>query len=191
MVRAETRRQSVALFKLSWQLKSFPALCVPMNDLESTTSSDMGVTDELEEWENSQHWHLRITRTDCSATSTYNFNILTSRMIVKYLLRFKNTPDWASLVVQWLGIRLPIQGTRVRALAWEDPTCRGATGPVSHNYWACASGACAPQQEGRDSERPAHRNEEWPPLAATRESPRRETKTQHSHKLKKLKKKKF
>ena len=35
---------------------------------------------------------------------------------------------------------------------------------------------------GRDSERPAHRDEEWPPLAATRESPRTETKTQHSHK---------
>ena len=54
---------------------------------------------------------------------------------------------WASLVVQWLRICLPMQGTRVRALVWEDPTCRGATGPVSHNYWACASGACAPQQE--------------------------------------------
>ena len=30
--------------------------------------------------------------------------------------------------------------------------------------------------------RPAHRDEEWPPLAATRESPRTETKTQHSQK---------
>ena len=40
----------------------------------------------------------------------------------------------ASLVVQWLRIRLPMQGTRVRALVWEDPTCRGATRPVSHNY---------------------------------------------------------
>ena len=53
----------------------------------------------------------------------------------------------ASLVAQWLRICLSMQGTRVRALVWEDPTCRGATGPVSHNYWACASGACAPQQE--------------------------------------------
>ncbi|XP_059771099.1 uncharacterized protein LOC132360025 [Balaenoptera ricei] len=26
------------------------------------------------------------------------------------------------------------QGTRVRALVWEDHTCRRATGPVSHNY---------------------------------------------------------
>ena len=28
-----------------------------------------------------------------------------------------------------------MQGTRVRALVWEDPTCRRATRPVSHNYW--------------------------------------------------------
>ena len=40
----------------------------------------------------------------------------------------------ASLVAQWLRVCLPVQGTRVRALVWEDPTCRGATGPVSHNY---------------------------------------------------------
>ena len=42
--------------------------------------------------------------------------------------------EGASLVAQWLGICLPMQGTRVRALVWEDPTCHGATGPVSHNY---------------------------------------------------------
>ena len=47
----------------------------------------------------------------------------------------------ASLVAQWLRVCLPMQGTRVRALVWEDPTCRGATGPVSHNCWACTSGA--------------------------------------------------
>ena len=28
-----------------------------------------------------------------------------------------------SLVAQWLRIRLPMQGTSVRALVWEDPTC--------------------------------------------------------------------
>ena len=37
-------------------------------------------------------------------------------------------------------------------------------------------------KRGRDGERPVHRDEEWSPLAATRESPRTETKTQHSHK---------
>ena len=40
----------------------------------------------------------------------------------------------AFLVAQWLRIRLPMQGTRVRALVWEDPTCHGATKPVHHNY---------------------------------------------------------
>ena len=43
-----------------------------------------------------------------------------------------------SLVAQWLRIHLPIQGTQVRALVQEYPTCRGATKPVRHNYWACA-----------------------------------------------------
>ena len=45
---------------------------------------------------------------------------------------------WASLVAQWLRIRLPIQGTWVRALDREDPTCRRATKPMCHNYWVCA-----------------------------------------------------
>ena len=40
----------------------------------------------------------------------------------------------ASLVAQWLRILLPMQGTRVRALVREDPTCRGTTKPVHHNY---------------------------------------------------------
>ena len=44
----------------------------------------------------------------------------------------------SSLVVQWLRICLPMQGTRVRALVREDPTCHGATKPTCHNYWACA-----------------------------------------------------
>ena len=48
---------------------------------------------------------------------------------------FKNNyTRGASLVAQWLRICLLMQGTRVRALVWEDPTCRGATEPVSHNY---------------------------------------------------------
>ena len=55
----------------------------------------------------------------------------------KYLQYVYKTPILrmyrASLVAQWLRICLPMQGTRVRALVWEDPTCRGATRPVSHN----------------------------------------------------------
>ena len=48
-------------------------------------------------------------------------------------------------------------------------------------------------RRGRDGERPAHRSEEWPPLATAGESPRTETKTniainQSINKLKKKKK---
>ena len=42
----------------------------------------------------------------------------------------------ASLVAQWLRIRLPMQRTRVRALVREDPTCRGTTKPVSLRVWS-------------------------------------------------------
>ena len=40
----------------------------------------------------------------------------------------------ASLVAQWLRIRLPMQGTLVQSLVWEDPACCRATKPVRHNY---------------------------------------------------------
>ena len=43
-----------------------------------------------------------------------------------------------SLVVQWLGISLPMRGTRVRALVQEDPTCRAANKPMCRKYRACA-----------------------------------------------------
>ena len=49
-------------------------------------------------------------------------------------LLFIKTIGWTSLVAQWLRIHLPMQGTRVRALVQEDPTCCGATKPVCHNY---------------------------------------------------------
>ena len=85
-----------------------------------------------------------------------------------------------SLVAQWLRICLPMQGTRVRALVREDPTCRGATKPMRHNYWACALEpashnywACVPQllkpthldpvlhnKRSHHNEKPVHRKEE-------------------------------
>ena len=43
---------------------------------------------------------------------------------------------------------------------------------LSLRVWSLCSAT-----RGRDSERPAHRDEEWPPLATTRESPRTEMKT--------------
>ena len=73
---------------------------------------------------------------------TYHSNIIDSEFkkeIIKILKGLRkavnrNAGYWASLVAQWLRICLPMQGTRVRTLVWEDPTCHGAAGPVSHNY---------------------------------------------------------
>ncbi|KAJ8788880.1 hypothetical protein J1605_005176 [Eschrichtius robustus] len=50
--------------------------------------------------------------------------------VSRWKTRTAQDASWASLVAQWLRICLPMQGTRVRALVWEDPTCRGATGPL-------------------------------------------------------------
>ena len=49
-----------------------------------------------------------------------------------------------------------MQGKQVRALVWEDPTCRGATKPMRRNYWACAL-------------KPASHNY-WSPRATTTEA---------------------
>ena len=46
---------------------------------------------------------------------------------------------------------------------------------LSLRVWSLCSST-----RGHDSERPAHRGEEWPPLATAGESPRTETRTQHS-----------
>ena len=59
---------------------------------------------------------------------------LSRTSVVEVELTFKSIFWGASLVVQWLRIRLPMQGTQVRALVQEDPTCRGATKPMHHNY---------------------------------------------------------
>ena len=98
------------------------------------------------------------------------------RLVILYITILKFYLG-ASLVAQWLGIRLPMQGTRVRAPVREDPTCHRAARPVSHNYWACVSRACAPQRERprqwkacaprwrvaparRNWRKPSHRNED-------------------------------
>ena len=66
-----------------------------------------------------------------------------------------------SLVVQWLRVRLPMQGTRVRSLFQEDPTCLGATKPASHNYWnPWRVQPVLHHKRSHRNEEPAHGNEE-------------------------------
>ena len=39
-----------------------------------------------------------------------------------------------SLEVQWIRTRLPMQGTQVQSLVWEDFTYHGATQTLCHTY---------------------------------------------------------
>ena len=62
---------------------------------------------------------------------TTRLNKLTFMLVCK--IKF-----WTSLVVQWLRMCLPMQGTQVPSLVQEDSTCHKATKPVGQNYWARA-----------------------------------------------------
>ena len=124
-------------------------------------------------------------------------NTVFSNLFVNFKITFR-----ASLVVQWLRVRLLMWETRVRVLGQEDPTCCGATNPVHHNYWTCALEptshnywAHMPQllkpvhlepvlhsKRSHCNEKPAHHNKEYPPLTAARESLHTATKTQRSQK---------
>ena len=72
---------------------------------------------------------------------------------------------WTFLVVQWLRICLPMQGTRVWSLVWEIFTCCRATKPVFCNYWAQAPSLCSVTRETTamtSLHRATHRNERKP-----------------------------
>ena len=107
-----------------------------------------------------------------------------------------------SPVVQWIGICLPMQGTRIQSLVWEDSTCCGTTKPRHQNYWARAPEtsshnyrAYVPQllkttclkpvlwnHRSHHNEKPVHHNEEQPLFITARESPCAATKTQCNQK---------
>ena len=89
----------------------------------------------------------------------------------------------ASPVAQWLRICLPMQGTQVRALVWEDPTCHGATRPrepqlLRLRVWSL----CSATREAAIKRGPCTAMKSGPHLPQLEKSPRTETKTQHSHK---------
>ena len=102
-------------------------------------------------------------------------NILSGPEIIK-----DKRDYWTSLVAQRLRIRLPMQGTRVQALVREDPTCRRATKPVSHNYWTCALESASHNYWARAPQLLSPHA--WSPCSVTREatamrSPRTTTKS--------------
>ena len=77
-----------------------------------------------------------------------------------------------SLVVQWLRIHLPMQGTQGQYLAWEDSAHCRATKPTSWNYWnLCTAWSLRSAMGEAPTMRSPHiTTRESPLLATTRES---------------------
>ena len=100
------------------------------------------------------------------------------------------------LTIREIQIKTTMRGLPWWRGGWESACqCRGHgfepwSGKITHaaeqlGPWVTTTEPVRLEPVLRDSERPAHRDEEWPPLAATRESRRTETKTQHSQKINK------
>ena len=127
---------------------------------------------------------------DCLITASVGQNRRWGRLLMRSLRVNKS--------IGWPLSENPGEGLPWWRSGWESACqCRGHrfepwSGRIPHAVeqlgpWATTTEparreAVLRNKRGRDSERPAHREEGWPPLATTRGSPRKETKTQHSHK---------
>ena len=95
-----------------------------------------------------------------------------------------------------IRIRLPMQGTQVQSLVWEDSTCPRATKPMCHNYWyhalepkSCnywslsAYSLCSTVRETTATRNSSTATKSSPHSLQEEKSPSKATKTQHSQKL--------
>ena len=70
-----------------------------------------------------------------------------------------------SLVVQWECHCLPMQGTQVLSLVWEDSTCHGSGKPMCHNCWSShALELTFHSKRSHHNEKPVHCTSEKPLL---------------------------
>ena len=65
-----------------------------------------------------------------SCTCTVQYSSSKPHITIEHL---KNAEFGASLAVQWLRMRLAVQGVLVWSLVWADPKCLRATKPVRLN----------------------------------------------------------
>jgi len=93
------------------------------------------------------------------------------------------SPGGSSLVVQWLRICLPTQGTKVQSLGWKTSTHHGTMRPTCCNYWACTLEPMLCKKRSHCDEKPAccnqrvaptHRN--WRKLVCSSEDPEQQKK---------------
>ena len=115
------------------------------------------------------------SRSDCESRSMEHISASPSPPA----FRLRSYSVWNSLVIQWLRIQLPMQGTWVQSLVWEDPTCLRVTKRMPQLLSLC-SRARALQQEKSVQREPTSLP------TAPRERPRAAVKTQHSQKYKEI-----
>ena len=94
----------------------------------------------------------------------------------------KTEESRTSLVVQWIGIHQPLQGTRVRSLVWEDPTCLGATQPVHPEDSTCTLAPVLCSIRSHNNKKHTHHDKKWPLLTTARENLRAATRTECNQK---------
>ena len=142
-----------------------------------------------------------ITMINIYNTNKQHFSLWLTTLMRKHFCILSDLNINVNKICPWKNrIHLPMQGTRVQSLVWEDPTGRGETRPMHRKCWAsapeptgCSYWAQVPRllkpahlqpvlcnKRRRRSEKPTHHNQEKPPLATTRERPRKATKTQLS-----------
>ena len=113
----------------------------------------------------------------------YNFHLHRNAELGKMFKKPNENPDFIKLLIglPWWpsGWKSACQCRGHRFDPWSGKIPRAAEelGPWATTTEPARLEPVLRNKRGRNSERPARRDEEWPPLAATRESPRTEMKT--------------
>ena len=134
-------------------------------------------------WESKGQWCEAQSKSE--GLGTRNANVQGRRRWIFQLkqrdLKFWGLPWWRS---GWESA-CQCRGHGFEPWSGEIPHATEQLGPWATTTEPACLEPVLRNKRGRDSERPAHRDEEWTLLATTRESPRTETKTQHSQKINK------
>ena len=97
----------------------------------SATSQLTGFNDDEDESREVTYSNLLRARIK---TRTYTFSLCSYEHPLVAIVLLQRYHTRTSLMVQWLRICMPRQGTHIQPLVQEDPMFYGATKPMYHNY---------------------------------------------------------